>query len=116
MKNTKIHLLGMVLLLALISYQCDCPKCPQNSNDIIIDDVDTVSFMIVTDDADTVSVKVPIPKVQRLDSIFRYSIIIDDIDTTHARIVTDDADATRKVDIITKPKDNGQDPPAQQGQ
>lgn len=115
MKNTNFYLLGIVLLLALVSYQCNCPQCPQDSN-IVIDDVDTASFMIVTDDADTAYVRIPIPKVQKLDSLFRYSIIIDDVDTASMRIVTDDADATRKVDIITTPKSNGQDNPAQQGQ
>jgi len=115
MKNTKFYLWGILLLIAFISYQCDCPECPQESG-IVIDDVDTVSLMIVTDDVDTVSVRVPVPRMEQLDTMFQYSIIIDNLDTTRARIVTDDVDATREVDIITIPKDNGQDTPVQQGQ
>ena len=116
MKNTNFYLLGILLLIAISSYQCNCPTCPQESN-IVIDDVDTASFMIVTDDADTAFIRIPIPKVKKLDSLFKYSIIIDDVDTASMRIVTDDADATRKIDIITTPKaPKPGDTPAQQGQ
>lgn len=114
MKNTKFYLLSIVLLISLLAYQCNCPTCPQDSN-IVIDDVDTVSFMIVTDDVDTVFVRMPIPKVQKLDSLFKYSIIIDDVDTVRTRIVTDDVDATRGLEVITIPE-KLESTPTKQGQ
>lgn len=104
MKNTKI-LFGLLLVLVASFYLgCNCPKCPPQESNIVIDDVDTARFMIVTDDVDTAYIAMPIPKVKKLDSLFRYSIVIDDVDTARMKIVTDDTDAAKMMDIILKPK------------
>ncbi len=100
MRKTNFYLLGLLVLIVFTNYQCNCPECPQESN-IVIDNVDTARFMIVTDDADTAYVSFPVPKVQKLDSLFTYSIVIDNVDTAKMRIVTDDADAAR---LIVNPK------------
>ncbi len=105
MKNTKVIFGLLAAIVVAASMGCNCPQCPpQQESNIVIDDVDTARFMIVIDDVDTAYVAMPIPKVKKLDSLFRYSIVIDDVDTARFKIVTDDVDAAKMIDIITKPK------------
>jgi hypothetical protein len=105
MQNTKI-VFGLLAAIVVAAYTgCQCPQCPpQQENNIVIDDVDTARFMIVTDDVDTAFIAMPVPRVKKLDSLFRYSIVIDDVDTARMKIVTDDTDAAKMVDIVVKPK------------
>lgn len=105
MKNTKVLFGLLAALVVAVGMGCNCPQCPpQGESNIVIDNVDTARFAIVIDNVDTAYVAMPIPKIAKLDSLFRYSIVIDNVDTARYRIVTDNVDAAKMLNVVMKPK------------
>lgn len=105
MKNTKILFGSLAAIVVAAAMGCNCPQCPPPlESNIVIDNVDTARFAIVIDNVDTAYIAMPVPKIAKLDSLFRYSIVIDNVDTARYRIVTDNVDAAKMIDIVLKPK------------
>ncbi len=106
MKNTKyLFALSVVIAFVLTSSACTkCPECPSQNN-IVTDDVDTMSFKIVTDDVDTMSFQIVTPVVKRDGKVEKSSIVIDNVDMARFIIGTID---TTNYSILTRPKQEKQ--------
>lgn len=102
MKNTK-YLLSLLALVLLLAYNsCKCPECPQ-SNSIVTDNVDTLSFKIVTDNVDTLSFKIAVPVVKVDGKVEKASIVVDNVDM--ARLMMEKVDTSIfNIDIRPRPE------------